>query len=70
MEKHTFAVLRENEKKTDFETHKARFAQAVITAFESGVHTKVEGRGYMYDVESIVSRCWTSQKPLIASTMI
>ena len=35
---------------------KARFAQAVITAFQNGVHTKVEGREYMYDVESRVER--------------
>ena len=48
--KHTFAVLCENEKKTSFETDKARFAQAVITAFQNGVHTKVEVQEYMYDV--------------------
>ena len=43
-------------KKIGFETDKARFAQAVISAFQSGVHTKVEGREYMYDVESRVER--------------
>ena len=43
-------------KKTGFETDKARFAQAMITAFQSGVHTKVEGREYLYDVESRVER--------------
>ena len=43
-------------KKTGFETDKARLAQAVITAFQSGVNTKVVGEEYMYDVESRVER--------------